>query len=307
MRLELKDSGVIFREEDHTYQLGDKYLSGITGVLHRHLFPNEFDGIDEEILSKAAEYGTTVHKSIEDFESQWINDGTQEVTDYIRIIKDYNLSHEISEYTITDGENYASNIDKVYRVSDDTFDLADLKTYGQMSPDKLEKAKWQLSIYAMLFEKQNPKAKVGRLFVIHIRNKERKDGTYDHISEIIEVKRIPSEVCKELLEADHKGEKFYNPYDIPLEISSQEDTIIELMRQKAIIEERLNAIKGNILSQMEQLDARSWVGKQMRLTRKLATTRQTFDLKRFQAEHIDIDYAPYFKTSNVAGSLTIAI
>lgn len=307
MRLELKDSGVIFREEDHTYQLGDKYLSGITGVLHRHLFPNEFDGIDEEILSKAAEYGKTVHKSIEDFESQWINDGTQEVADYIRIIKDYNLSHEISEYTITDGENYASNIDKVYRVSDDTFDLADLKTYGQMSPDKLEKAKWQLSIYAMMFEKQNPKAKVGRLFVIHIRNKERKDGTYDHISEIIEVKRIPSEVCKELLEADHKGEKFYNPYDIPLEISSQEDTIIELMRQKAIIEERLNAIKGNILSQMEQLDARSWVGKQMRLTRKLATTRQTFDLKRFQAEHIDIDYAPYFKTSNVAGSLTIAI
>lgn len=303
----MKDSGVIFREDEHTYQLGDKFLSGITGVLHKHLFPNEFDGIDEEILNKAAEYGTAVHKSIEDFESQWINDGTQEVADYIRIIKDYNLSHEISEYTVTDGENYASNIDKVYRVSDDTFDLADLKTYGQMSPDKLEKAKWQLSIYAMLFEKQNPKAKVGRLFVIHIRNKMRKDGTYDHISEIIEVKRIPSEVCKELLEADHKEEKFYNPYDIPLEISSQEDTIIELMRQKAIIEERLNAIKGNILSQMEQLDARSWVGKQMRLTRKLPTTRSTFDLKKFQAEHVDIDYAPYFKTSNVAGSLTIAI
>lgn len=307
MRVELKDSGVIFREDEHTYQLGEKYLSGITGVLHKHLFPDEFDGIDEEILNKAAEYGTAVHKSIEDFESQWINDGSQEVSDYIQITRSYNLSHEISEYTVTDGENYASNIDKVYRVSDDTFDLADLKTYGQMSPDKLEKAKWQLSIYAMMFEKVNPKAKVGRLFVIHIRNKERKDGTYDHISEIIEVKRIPSEVCKELLEADHKGEKFYNPYDIPLEISSQEDTIIELMRQKAIIEERLNAIKGNILSQMEQLDARSWVGKQMRLTRKLATTRQTFDLKRFQAEHIDIDYAPYFKTSNVAGSLTIAI
>ena len=173
MRVELKDSGVIFDEENHTYKLGEKYLSGITSVLHRNLFPDEFDGINEEILNKAAKYGTAVHKSIEDFESQWINDGSQEVADYIQIIKDYNLSHEISEYTITDGENYASNIDKVYRVSDDTFNLADLKTYGVMSSYKLEKAKWQLSIYAMMFEKQNPKAKVGRLFVIHIRNKEK--------------------------------------------------------------------------------------------------------------------------------------
>ena len=307
MRVELKDSGVIFNEEEYTYKLGDKYLSGITGVLHRHLFPDEFDGISESVLNHAAQYGTSVHKSIENFESQWINDGTQEVSDYIQIIKDYNLSHEISEYTITDGDNYASNIDKVYRVSDDTFNLADLKTYGVMSPDKLEKAKWQLSIYAMMFEKQNPKAKVGRLYVIHIRNKQKSDGSYDHISELIEVKRIPSEVCIDLLEADHKGEKFYNPYDMPLEISSQEDSIIELIQQKTFIEEQLSAIKSNILTQMERLDARSWVGKQMRLTRKLPTTRSTFDLKKFQSEHIEIDYAPYFKTSNVSGSLTITI
>ena len=307
MRVELKDSGVIFDEENHTYKLGEKYLSGITGVLHRHLFPDEFDGISESVLNHAAQYGTSVHKSIENFESQWINDGSQEVADYIQIIKDYNLSHEISEYTITDGENYASNIDKVYRVSDDTFNLADLKTYSAMSPDKLEKAKWQLSIYSMMFEKQNPKAKVGRLFVIHIRNKQKSDGSYDHISELMEVKRIPSEVCIDLLEADHKGEKFYNPYDMPLEISSQEDSIIELIQQKTFIEEQLSAIKSNILTQMERLDARSWVGKQMRLTRKLPTTRSTFDLKKFQSEHIDIDYAPYIKTSNVSGSLTITI
>lgn len=307
MRVELKDSGVIFNEEEHTYKLGDKYLSGITGVLHRHLFPDEFDGISESVLNRAAQYGTSVHKSIENFESQWINDGSQEVADYIQIIKDYNLSHEISEYTITDGENFASNIDKVYRVSDDTFNLADLKTYSAMSPDKLEKAKWQLSIYAMMFEKQNPKAKVDRLFVIHIRNKQKSDGSYDHIRELIEVKRIPSEVCIDLLEADHKGEKFYNPYDMPLEISSQEDSIIELIQQKTFIEEQLSAIKSNILTQMERLDARSWVGKQMRLTRKLPTTRSTFDLKKFQSEHNEIDYAPYFKTSNVSGSLTITI
>ena len=90
----------------------------------------------------------------------WTNDGTVEVADYIQICKDNGLTHECSEYCITDGENWASQIDKVYRTSVDTFDLADIKTYGIMTADKLAKARWQLSIYAYLFELQNKKAKV---------------------------------------------------------------------------------------------------------------------------------------------------
>lgn len=42
-RIELKDSGVIFNEERHTYLFGDKYLSGITGMLQRQFFPSEFE------------------------------------------------------------------------------------------------------------------------------------------------------------------------------------------------------------------------------------------------------------------------
>ena len=44
-RLELNPSGVIFNEELHEYWLDGKQLSGITDVLHRQLYPNEFDGI----------------------------------------------------------------------------------------------------------------------------------------------------------------------------------------------------------------------------------------------------------------------
>lgn len=195
-RIELKDSKVLFKEEEHEYWLGDKQLSGITGMLTRQLFPNEFDGIPEEILKKAAAYGTGVHKSIEDFDTNWDNDGTQEVNDYIEICKSHNLVHEASEYTVTDGKNWASNIDKVYRVDDDTFDLGDIKTYGVLDSVRREKARWQLSIYAYLFELQNKKAKVDRLFIIHIRNKFKTDGTCDNIKEIIFLKRIPSETAR---------------------------------------------------------------------------------------------------------------
>ena len=204
-KIQLKDSGVIFNAEGHTYLLGDKFLSGITPVLQRQFFPTEFEGIPKHIVDAAAEYGTGVHASCEDFDANWNNDGTVEVQDYIQICHDYNLTHEASEYTVTDGKDYASQIDKVYRVSDDTFDLGDIKTYGQMTQEKTEKARWQLSIYAMLFERQNRGAKVGRLFIIHLRNKQKKDGTFDHISEIIFVNRIPSEICEDMLATDLRG------------------------------------------------------------------------------------------------------
>ena len=44
-RIELKESGVLFNEEEHSYLLDGKELSGITGMLQRQLFPDEFDGI----------------------------------------------------------------------------------------------------------------------------------------------------------------------------------------------------------------------------------------------------------------------
>lgn len=306
-RIELKDSGVTFNAEDHTYLLGDKILSGITSVLQRQFFPTEFEGIPKHIVDAAAEYGTGVHASCEDFDANWNNDGTIEVQDYIQICRDYDLHHEASEYTVTDGKEYASQIDKVYRVSEDTFDLGDIKTYGQMTADKLEKARWQLSIYAYLFELQNKKAKVRNLFVIHLRNKKKKDGSWDHIAEIIFVNRIPSDICKDLLATDLMGEQFANPFGIPEEYKLQETMIRELIQTKAAIEEKLANIKAKILTEMTAKNVRTWATETMRLTRKLPSVRSSFNLPLFKQEHPEYNYDDYMRTSEVAGSLSIAV
>lgn len=306
-RIELKDSGVIFNAEDHTYLLGDKILSGITAVLQRQFFPTEFEGIPKHIVDAAAEYGTGVHASCEDFDANWNNDGTIEVLDYIQICRDYDLHHEASEYTVTDGKEYASQIDKVYRVSGDTFDLGDIKTYGQMTADKLEKARWQLSIYAYLFELQNKKAKIRNLFVIHLRNKQKKDGSWDHIAEIIFVNRIPSDICKDLLATDLIGEQFANPFGIPEEYKLQETMIRELIQTKAAIEEKLANIKAKILTEMTAKNVRTWATETMRLTRKLPSVRSSFNLPLFKQEHPEYNYDDYMRTSEVAGSLSIAV
>ena len=95
--IQLNDSRVVFNKEDHTYELDGKYLSGITEMLQRQLFPDEFDGVPEQAIEQAALYGTEVHESIEQFDSSWTNDGTQEVADYIDICTTNGLIHERSE------------------------------------------------------------------------------------------------------------------------------------------------------------------------------------------------------------------
>ena len=306
-RIELKDSGVLFNKELHEYRLDGKQLSGITGMLQRQLFPDEFEGIPESAINEAARYGTEVHESIEAFDSFWVNDGIQEVQDYISLCNENGLVHEHSEYTVTDGENWASNIDKVYRTSNNSFSIGDIKTYGTMTSEKQEKARWQLSIYAYFFELQNKGAKVDKLFIIHLRNKEKPDGTFDHKAEILQVERIPNETCKELLDADLQGKQFVNPYSIPDKYKEKESYIRRLIRTKNETEAELSRLKSEILQDMEAIGARTWETGTMRLTRKMPSVRTSFNAAKFKEDHPDIDFTPYERTSNVSGSLLIAV
>ena len=307
-RIELTDSGVLFNEELHEYWLGEKQLSGISEVLRRQLYPNMYTAIPKRILEMAADYGTSVHKSIEVFQKNWINDGTQELQDFIRICKENNLIHEASEYTVTDGKHWASNIDQVFRSGDDTFTIADVKTYSKMTSEKQELARYQLSCYAMFFEWQVKGAKVDKLYIIHLRNRQMASGKVEHIAELIPVERIPADICKELLDCELQGTQFKNPFSVPDDIALQICRAKELIAKKNEAEEELATIKANILSSMEFLDVKTWVMDNVRVTRKQPTTRFSFDLKRFKEVHSEItDYDDYMKTSNVAGSLLVAI
>lgn len=307
-RIELTDSGVLFNEELHEYWLGEKQLSGISEVLRRQLYPNMYTAIPKRILEMAADYGTSVHKSIEVFQKNWINDGTQELQDFIRICKENNLIHEASEYTVTDCKHWASNIDQVFRSGEDTFAIADVKTYSKMTPEKQELARYQLSCYAMFLEQQVKGAKVDRLYIIHLRNRQMASGKVEHICELIPVERIPADICKELLDCELKGTQFKNPFSVPDDIALQICRAKELIAKKNEAEEELATIKANILSSMEFLDVKTWVMDNVRVTRKQPTTRFSFDLKRFKEVHSEItDYDSYMKQSNVAGSQLVAI
>ena len=212
-KVNLINNGVTFKEDEHEYWLGDKQLFGITSAIQRQVAGHEYDGCPEYLIRRSGDYGKSVHKSIEMLINDFENDGTVEVDDFIRLTAD--MSIEASEYNVTDLSNndydscyYSSNIDIVTRLSDFEFTLLDVKTYSNAKLTKAQKAKaqYQLSCYAYMFELQNKGAKVKELSVIHICNKIKKDGSINHIAELIPIERIPSDICKALLDADRNGE-----------------------------------------------------------------------------------------------------
>ena len=107
-----------------------------------------------------------------------------------------------NEYTVSDNEYFASNIDCVWEKAD-KISLGDIKTTLHLDEEYLS---WQLSIYAYLFEFQNPLIKVDKLFGIWVRGDKH---------ELVEIPRKPDEEVKKLMECEMKGEQYLSNLPVP--------------------------------------------------------------------------------------------
>lgn len=285
--MELIKSQVVFNPNEHTYMLGDKELSGITSVISRQLFPDKYRDVPEDVLRKAAERGTMIHSICELVDDMGITHDSDEAQGYKELKDDWGLKYECSEYLVSDNEHYASCIDKVYRENETDFTLGDIKTTYVL--DK-ESVRWQLSIYAYLFELQNPGCNAVRLIGIWLRGK-------NH--EIVEVERIPSEVVMNLLKCDSEGRQFVNPYSIspvtlPDEYRKMERTIQEIVSQAKYWSDKKKEITDGVMMAMVEAGEYSWKGDIISFTRKKDTIRKDFDKKAFEKDYPDL-YKKYLK------------
>ena len=295
--MKLIKSQVIFNPDEHTYMLGGKELSGITSVISQQLFPDKYRDVPEDVLKKAAERGTMIHSICELVDDMGISHDSDEAQGYKELKDDWGLRYECSEYLVSDDEHYASCIDKVYRENETDFTLGDIKTTYVL--DK-ESVRWQLSIYAYLFELQNPGCKAVRLIGIWLRGK-------NH--EIVEVERIPSEVVVNLLKYNSEGRQFVNPYSIspitlPDEYRKMERTIQEIVSQAKYWSDKKKEIADAVMMSMVEAGEYSWKGDIISFTRKKDTIRKDFDKKAFEKDYPDL-YNKYLKEIPVVGSVTL--
>ena len=175
--MKLNQSWVVFDKDEHTYTLNGRILHGITGMLSRQLFADKYKDIPAFVLQRAAERGTMIHEDCEFADATGLEPQTTEGRNYLELRKDFTVL--CNEYTVSDNEFFASNIDCVWE-KDGEVVLADIKTTSHLDEEYVA---WQLSIYAYLFELQNPHLKVARLFAVWLR---------DEIAKLVEVERKPT-------------------------------------------------------------------------------------------------------------------
>lgn len=300
--MDLIKSSVLFDKDTHTYTTPEGVrLQGITGIIERQLFPDKYSGVPEFVMKRAAERGSFVHEVCELVDDLDIDHESEEARNYQKIKESYGLQYEASEYLVSDNEHFASCIDKVYRESDSEFSLGDIKTTYKL--DK-EYVRWQLSIYAYLFERKNPGCKVVRLFAIWLRGS---------ISELLEVERIPDGIILELLSAEIEGRKFINPYavpsvktDMPLKYREMEDSIIEITEQAKYWSERKKELTDGVMKEMVKAGAYSWKGESVSFIRKKDSIRRTFDREAFERDYPGV-YDKYLVDTPVCGSITLKV
>lgn len=294
--IELVDSQVVFNQEEHTYSLNGIALKGITGMIKSQLFPDMYKDIPHWILDRAAERGTMVHESIELFDAGFEpKDTTPELENYKRIKRENELTTLANEYIVTDKEHFASAIDLVLCKGDEII-LADLKTTYTL--DK-EYVRWQLSIYAYLFELQNPELKVSKLYALWLR---------DDKSEFAEVKRVEFDTIKDLLQCEVEGRKFNTPAgktdSMPSEIKQAEKAVYTLVQQIKELNAQKDKLSKGLLKLMQDNDVKTYKGEYITLSRKAASTREDIDKKKLKEEYPEV-YAACMKITNISESLQI--
>ena len=296
--IQLQDCGVSFDAEAHRYFLNGVELSGITGLLHKHIFPDQYKDIPQFVLDRAAERGTMVHESIELLDAGFEPaESTPELESYKRIKAENGLSTVANEYLVTDKEHFASGIDLVLSDKEDNVILSDIKTTSVLNK---EYVRWQLSIYSYLFELQNPDLKVSKLYALWLRGDK---------SEFAEVERIDTATIKDLLLCEVDGKKFVNTLanvdsQVPAEIKNAELAVYTLNTQIKELTEKKKQLSEGLLKLMQDNDVKSYKGEYITLSRKAASTREDIDKAKLKKEYPEA-YEACVKTTNISESLQI--
>jgi hypothetical protein len=262
------------------------------------MFKHKYDGVSASILNKAASRGSQIHEDIEFFDSIGGDANTPELKWYAKFREEYNLTPLANEYLVSDNEYLASSIDVVY----EDMTLADIKTTSKLDFEYLS---WQLSIYAYLFEMQNPGLKVKRLMAIWIPKEQYGEPRAE------EVKRIPIKDVIDLIEADKHNEQ-YSPAMVAVKEANLPitDQVIEevkgIIQQLNDTKERYETLKGGLKDLMVQNGCKKFTHDNLSMTLSDAYVKETFDTAAFRRDHPDM-YEQYIKKTEVKESLTLKL
>lgn len=302
-KVNLKASPVVFDKATHTYDLNGKELGGVTRIVG-WLFPETYKDIPQDVLERAAERGTLIHSKCQLADTMGIVDG-DEAQAYVDLMKSTGLTAIANEYTVSDEKELASQIDVVCEDGS----LIDIKATSAIH---IPRVTVQLSIYAYLFERQNPDYKVNNLYVVWLPRKQY--GT--PCIKLLE--RIPNDVVEFIISEFLVGngyEAARAKYDaqgidagdgMPTSIQASYRELIEVHKQIEALKAREDEIKALWLESMQQTGCKKTANDFITITRKEASKRVTVDAKKLKSDYPDV-YFECIKETTTNESLLIKI
>lgn len=190
-----------FLEEPHIYLVDGVITPSVSEILH-FIFPEKYKNVSSYILNKKAQYGTTIHQSVEMLENNLkimsIEEAfnvtvqaldmnyIQEVSlhQYLKLKDKYQIEVIEQEQMIHFKDYYAGRFDMIARIKNNLC-LCDIKTTAELDEEYLS---WQLSYYEMAVGK-----KFDKLYAIWLPKKD--------IGQVVEIKRkTKKELMKKLKE-----------------------------------------------------------------------------------------------------------
>lgn len=300
------NSRIFFEPTSHTYLMdGEVLLMGVTELLSKHNLNADYGGIKKEVLDNAAKEGTRLHEMIEDYDNGQAVLETPLIQQYKQICREHGLVFVTNEYLVSDEELVASKIDGVYRLANGHYVLVDYKFTQKIHWRPLA---WQIGVYKVFFERQNPGAVVDATYVLHGDKKTQSlDGLYPvtPVSEA-EVDAFLDAERQGIIYIDENATKDISEVLEDGEVAQYIDTVSLLSEMKAKVkeaEETLKAIDKRILKYMEDNNLEELQAGNGVIKRKKGSVQERVDSDKLKTKFPHI-WELVKKEVSVSGSIT---
>lgn len=160
-----------FFPETHTYLFEGVILPSVTEIIGKKF--NDYADVPKQVLNRAAERGTKVHKQIENFCKSGIDDGSTAIRNFKFLQSQYGFEVLDNELPVVIFENdipvACGRLDMTIEM-DGRVGIADIKTCSALNKPKIA---YQLNMYRLgLMQSYGVQAEF--LKIIHIRDNVRK-------------------------------------------------------------------------------------------------------------------------------------
>ena len=169
----IKGYEVEYLDDIHQYLCNGVMLPSITQIL-KIKFGNKYNGVSNEVLNRAAELGTKMHKAIQDYEENGTETDLKELHNYKFLKKHYEwicINNEVPVILFKDGKPVAcGRIDEVASMNFKETGLIDFKRTSVLDKEYLA---YQLNLYRIAYQ-QSYDVEIKFLKGLHLRDDVRK-------------------------------------------------------------------------------------------------------------------------------------